>query len=284
MKSVVFGSGSFIGRNLVRHLRDKGHEVLAFGSSDLAYVDYETGNLKDIQTPDAVDCVYYLSQSPFYRNPGNRLSHLIQVNTSNPIVLAERSKAQGAKRFVYFSSGSVYKPSFEELTEASPTRRDEWYLFSKITAEEGLKILSRDGFQVHIVRPFSVYGPGQKNMLIANLITSIQESKEIFLESGKTGNGLRLSLTYIDNILEPIAKLGSQGGPDLLNLTSDQAASIEDIARFIGTELSINPRFHMKQTSRAGDFVATPQALEAFCPTTFTTWQNGVRTMLGRRN
>jgi len=280
-KCVLFGSGSFIGKHLAQELRNQGHMVIAYGSNELSYVNYETGFLgENIEIPSDADCVYYLSQSPYYRNPGNRLSHLIQVNTVNPIVLAERAKSIGIKRFIYFSSGSVYQPSYQLLREDSETRRDEWYLFSKLAAEEGLKILESASFTLHFVRPFSVYGPGQKNMLISNLINSVKEGREIFLEPGETGNGIRLSLTYIHDILNPLIKLGLEGGPRLMNLSSNHAANLAQVVTFISKELRQPINVKIRTNPRQGDFVADSSQLSAWFPTKFTSWEEGLKAVL----
>lgn len=256
--------------------------MCAFGSPDQGYVDYTSGRLFDhIEIPKNSDAVIYVTQSPHYRTPEKHLSHLLQFNALNALTLAEKSKAAGAKRFIYFSSGSVYKPSYEKINEDSETKRDQWYIFSKLAAEEGLNILSEPGFPIHVLRPFTLFGHGQKNMMLPNLISAVQEGREIFIEEGETSGGLALSLTPLNDILSPIRQLAQFGGPTLLNIASDQFASIEEIANEIALVLGKKPNFKKKNSARQGNFIADISRMKkSFSIQRFTPWQEALRSLL----
>jgi nucleoside-diphosphate-sugar epimerase len=59
-------------------------------------------------------------------------------------------------------------PVFVPIRKQTPLYRDEWYPLSKLHAEEALSLYRRY-MDVIIVRPFGIYGPGQKDWLVPNL-------------------------------------------------------------------------------------------------------------------
>ncbi|MBE9234275.1 hypothetical protein IQ231_22155, partial [Cuspidothrix issatschenkoi LEGE 03284] len=75
----------------------------------------------------------------------------------------------------------------------------------KIHAEEALNLFRND-MEIVITRIFGVYGEGQENKLIPNLIHSVASEKEIFIDKNpldKTDlEGLQISLIYIQDLVE----------------------------------------------------------------------------------
>ena len=85
--------------------------------------------------------------------------------------LALKAKAEGVKQFVYLSSMAVYgleqqmDINMGTVKEATPCKPKSDYGKSKFMAEESLKRLSTNEFQVAIVRVPSIYGPSKTEYL-----------------------------------------------------------------------------------------------------------------------
>ena len=199
--------------------------------------------------------------------------HLLNVNLVSAVKVAELARRAGVGRFIYASTGSVYAASFQPLTEASPVRRDGWYAYSKLAAEEALALLRKD-LDVTILRPFGIYGPGQTKMLVARLIDSIDAEQEITvqrrLQMPEDIDGLRVSLCYVDDAVRIIERLIEQSGPPVLNLAGPEPVSIRRLASEIGRQLGKQPRLRLVEANREGDLIADTSLLRASFPGSFT--------------
>ena len=184
---------------------------------------------------------------------------MIKINSLLPFEIARLAIKAGAKRFIYFSTGSVYSPSLDALSEDAAFNRESSYPLSKIHGEENLKILAND-IEVCCLRPFGVYGPGQQGMLVPNLISNVRNRNEIFID--KVSNeaepdGLNISLSYIGDVVANIGKLVEKKKlPLSLNLASENAYSIKDIVEEISKQLGIEPNYIIRETFRTGNLVA----------------------------
>ena len=129
--------------------------------------------MRDPETlPDAqdVDVVVHLAAlagvSPSWADPdGYRATNV--GGTSNVLDWAARI---GARRVVVASSSSVYGECPEPAGEGRALRPLSPYAETKAEAE--LRCHDRWPFEVVVVRPFSVYGPGQRaDMLLSRLLS-----------------------------------------------------------------------------------------------------------------
>src|SRR5690606_16351386 len=114
-------------------------------------------------------------------------------------------------------------PSFRHLNEESELNRQNWYSLSKIHGEELLSMFS-DQIEINIIRPFGVYGPGQKNMLVPNIAQSILEERTVKLDMGVVASdsdnlGLRISLCPVESAIKILFQVGvTFRAPQVLNL------------------------------------------------------------------
>jgi UDP-glucose 4-epimerase len=280
VRAMVIGAGGFVGRKLCRVLTNKGVAVMACSSGTPGGIDLDAGLFSAaVRFPKGLDAVYFLAQSPRYRQMPQQSAHLLAVNCVAAVQAAEAARQAGATRFIYASTGNVYAPSFAPLHEASPLRRDDWYALSKVHAEEGLA-LYRNSLSVTVARIFGVYGPGQTDKLIPNLMHSIQSGAAIKLAPNPTNaqdnDGLRISLCYIDDVTEIFCRLVAADGPDVINIAGPETLSIRDIAVAIGERMGKTPCFEALPRPRDFDLVAdVTNLVETFKPE-FTPFVNGI--------
>jgi nucleoside-diphosphate-sugar epimerase len=214
--------------------------------------------------PAAIDAVYYLAQSPFYRQFPDRAEHLFGVNSLGAVKAAQAACAAGAKFFCYASTGNVYAPSLGPLVETDAVRRDNPYALSKLAAEESLRLFS-PWTTVVAARLFGLFGPGQKNMLPAILQNKVQTGGSVLLEpapgESPDPEGLTISFCYVDDTarcLHQLALRALRGEPlpPVVNVAGPEPISVRRFASTLGRLLGKEPNFARATTTRAWDLIA----------------------------
>jgi UDP-glucose 4-epimerase len=284
MQILILGSGGYIGKNLVKKLTDFGAHVIECTSSISGLFDPKTGIISEsFSIPVGTECIFYLSQSPYYRQMPDGLEHLLGVNTYSPIKIANLARRAGVKKFIYASTGNVYAPSFLPLSETDLVRRDDWYSLSKIHAEECLQNFS-DDLEVICTRIFGVYGPKQKDKLVPNLIKAVKSESPIKLEAqdGAIKYGLNISLCYIDDLVDIFTSIATSqiGFSGVINLAGQEALNIGDIAKEIGRLLNIEPRIVFSDTPRKLDLISNNAKLIDLYSPVFTPFSLGIKKVL----
>ena len=284
MQVLIVGSGGYIGRNLAKKLNYLGIKVIECTSSLPGLFESTSGIVSDsFSIPVGTNCIFYLSQSPYYRRLPDRLDHLWGVNTLSPIKIAALARQSGVKKFVYASTGNVYAPSFLPLSERDQIPMDDGYSLSKIHAEEGLLNFSND-LDVVCARIFGVYGPNQTDKLIPNLIKAIQSKIPINLEPqvGTERFGLNISLCYIDDIVNIFSSIAvSQlGASEVINIAGDEVLNIGYMAKVIGGLLRIDPTINFLDTPRKLDLISNNSKLTNLYSPMFTPFTAGIEKTL----
>lgn len=270
MNILVTGAAGFVGSNLVRALADGGQDQVvgvtrrATGFTSPGYREIEldlAGADFAARLPSSADVVIHLAQSLGYRNFPATANDLFAVNVESTFQLLEWSRTHGVKRFCFASTGNVYRPSAGELRETDPCEPASFYGASKLAAET-LVSQYASFFGTTILRIFGVYGPGQRNMLIPDMIQRIRSGTEITLAEDR---GVVLTQAYIDDCVEWLRRLvGSEQGVacGVFNLGGDEAVDLKTIATILGQKLGLQPK--MRATDgKASYFVGDSSRLYA---------------------
>jgi nucleoside-diphosphate-sugar epimerase len=281
MKVLIVGSRGFIGRHLLNHLASTGIDVCGVSSSDGKGIEAHTGVLSEqFSIPPGTDTIIYLAQSPYYRQVPEMASHLLNVNVTSAVKVADMARRLNVSRFIYTSTGNVYAPSFKPLSEDASLRRDNWYSLSKIHAEETLSLFRND-LNITIVRLFGVYGPGQTDKIIPKLLNSLAQGVPIFLERNLTDpedlGGLKLSTIFIKDILEILTKLICISGTPYLNIAGDEVVSIRQIAEMMGIILEKDVKIETVNKYRSFDLIADIELLRKTLSPNFTPFEIGIQ-------
>lgn len=291
MKVLIFGVKGFIGQHLFNYLQREGIDVYGVSSSEVNTIDPETGILsKNFTILPNTDAVIYLSQSPFYRQMPEQVSHLFNVNILSAIEVAKLAIKANVKKFIYTSTGNVYQSSFEPLAETAPLNRNNWYALSKIHAEEALNLFSNE-IEIIITRIFGVYGEGQENKLISNLIHSVVNHQEIFIDKNPSDqndlDGLKISLIYIKDLVEIMKNMildHEQKFKPIINLSSEETLSLKEIVNIIGNKINKTPNLNLLDKYRTGDLIADISLLKQCLNYQFTPFTVGLDKMLTHFN
>ena len=280
MRVLVIGGGGFIGRHLVEGLRAGSMEVAVMSSREGTGIDVASGYLRpDFAIPPGTEVVYYLAASPAHKDNLHRIEHLFAVNAASAIAVGSRAFAAGVRRVVYASTGNVYGPSFSPMAEDAPVRRDNAYALSKIHAEEALALFRPD-MEVVIARLFGVYGPGQTNRLVPNLVESVHVARKVIVQRNPNDpsdiGGLKLSLCHVDDVVTILARLGTEGGPPCINVASGEVVNVRQIADAAGGLLGRRALIEFADQPRAFDLIADNSLLRRTHQHRFTPFAQGI--------
>lgn len=160
----VTGADGFLGRALVPRLRAAGAEVRP---SDLATLD-----VRRPVPPSAFggcDVVVHLAALTGVAPSFARPQAYRQTNVEGTANVVTAALAAGVRRLVFTSSSSVYGECPTAASEERALAPLSPYGVSKAEAEA--VVWAASGIERVVVRPFTVYGPGQRpDMLIARLL------------------------------------------------------------------------------------------------------------------
>ena len=236
MKVLVTGATGFVGGRLAEALTtldfvetiyavSRGDHVKS--SSRLHWIKADLGQQgwTDHLPNDSIEVVIHLAQSDGYRDFPERVRDVFDVNVKATYELADWSRTHDVKSFLFTSSGNVYGFADKEFQEDDDCCPDSMYGASKLSAEILLKPFA-ECFGVTVLRLFGIYGPGQKDKLIPDLIDRIQYGKEIVLDAGI---GVKLNPLYVTDLTDVIIKLISKapapkfeiyniGGSEIVNI------------------------------------------------------------------
>ena len=238
MKILVTGATGKVGSRFAARMVSKGYDVRilvrdAAKAISLAALGAEVviGDLYNTDTlPPAVqgvDAVVHLAAlfRTFTDNEG-----IAKTNHAGTIALAHAARAAGVKRFVFTSTGNVYRtdnlhPSKEDdaLNENDPRA----YSSSKIAAEQELIALHRaTGFDVRVLRLGFVYGEKDPHM----------EEIIPYLKMFKFHSGARMHMVHHADVAQALTLLLHTDGLDgeTFNVADDAPISMYEIADSAG--------------------------------------------------
>ena len=263
----ITGTG-FIGTALAERLRHEGHEVRgvdlhpdpsgrwsSLGATTVA---------ADITDPtamavfcDGLDTVFHTAA--IVAESGD-LEVFRQVNVNGPLTVATAAKSAGVRRFVHFSSVMVYGFDFPDgVSEAGPLDgADNPYCITKIEAEEALAPLHELGvFDVFIIRPGDVYGPGSVPWVLRPFEAM---ASGLWATIGADEHPL-INHVFIDNLLDGIwcvLEAGRSGEPFVI--TDQRRTTNEEFYRYLLDMLEVGEVPSISATEALG-FGLDPQAV-----------------------
>lgn len=207
---LVTGAGGFVGTAVVAELARQGISYRGVtrrprvGFFNIGDIDPRTDWTAAL---DGVDAIIHLASRAHVMDEtvADSTTHLRSINVDSTLNLAEQAIKAGVKRLVFVSSikvnGESTRPDRPFTAEDTPRPRNP-YAQSKLDAEQGLFALARESgsdFEVTVIRPPLVYGPGVK----ANFATMLDwVNRGIPLPLGSINN--KRSFVFVGNLADLI--------------------------------------------------------------------------------
>ena len=192
MKNILItGKNSYIGTSLENWLMREPDKY------KVDTVDMKDGSWKE-KDFSSYDVVFHVAGIAHVSSDPKMEDLYYKVNRDLTIETAEKAKAEGVKQFIFMSSIIVYGDSssskrvIDRNTVPTPSN---FYGNSKLQAEEGIKHLESDDFNIVVARPPMIYGKGSKGnyQRLSNMAKKIPVFPDIDNER---------SMLHIDNLCE----------------------------------------------------------------------------------
>ena len=194
--------------------------------------------------PGRIDAVVHLAQSNRWQDFPDGAPEVFAVNVAATAKLLDYAVRAGASRFVLASTGGLYGSVDGAITECTPVSIPSGplqFYFETKRAAEGLALAYRDRLAVSVLRPFFIYGAGQRQpKLIARLIDRIRAGAIITLRGD---DGTHLNPAHVDDVVAVIATCLSQQHHGIVNLGGGQVTTIRAMSTRIAGLLGVPVRF-----------------------------------------
>jgi UDP-glucose 4-epimerase len=242
---LITGSSGLIGSELLKQLRTQGIESYALrrqkqqvreGNDSLIDLDL-SGDFSTGSFPSSIETVIHLAQSSNFRNFPAKAKDIFNVNVRSTAKLADFAINSKVKRFIYASSGGVYKFNSSLIGDKSnmdSTKNLGFYLATKLMSET---LLSQyvNHMQVVILRFFFVYGPGQdRRMLLPRMFDNINNGEIISLDGV---DGINVNPIHVSDAAMAIVKSLNLTQSGTFDIAGPQVQSLREIAELFSDYL-----------------------------------------------
>ena len=266
MKVLVTGADGFLGRHTVKYLRHKGHDVVSYTNDILQGLPYENF---DVVIPFAA----YVGGRKGIDNNKWLIAKNIELDR-----LTFKWAEKFCKTIIYPSSCAGYPLYLQKLPETlmyeeqfGVAKTFDLYGLSKIMAENMLKLTNT---LVHVVRPFSVYGPGQSlDYPLPDIIARARQG-----ECSVWGSGTQTrDWVYVDDAVKIFESLLYKQTPTTVNIATGKSTSFTQLAKIVYKlihGISIPVKTQTEQPEGAGHRVGSTERMEKLglsCPTILET-------------
>ena len=198
---------------------------------------------------EPIDCFIHLANLIYvpasYRDP-EKFYRINYLSTLNALEICRKYNA----RLIYASSYIYGSPQYLPVDEEHPIHPFNPYAQTKMICEQMCEGYSRDfKVKVSILRPFNIYGIGQKGMLlIPEIISQIKEGKtQIQLRSASP---CRDYVNVIDVAGAFVTCVNDTADYNVYNVCSGISLSVLEIAEIINKTLRKGLFFLFKSGSR----------------------------------
>lgn len=250
MQILVTGGTGFVGSHLVRRLLARGHQVRTLDKNpglfdaELRQLGAElvTGSVSDAEMVDrsvaGAEVVYHLA-SPF----GDLLqpdSVYWDVEVKGTRYLLEAAERSGVRRVVHCSTQGVHGSLTETPgDENSPFSPQDYYCYSKVEGERVCQEFLARGMDIVVVRPTSVYGPGDTRGWL-KLYRMIARGWFPMIGDGKTLN----HPVYVENLAEllELAAIVPEARSRVYLAGDDHPVTLNELVREVGAAIGTKVR------------------------------------------
>lgn len=269
MRVLITGSTGFIGGSLGRYGAQAGHTVMGTGRSTEPgkewpglYLPNDTTaeSLSEIVSNFVPDVLFHAAGTASVG--ASLVDPLADFQGSVEVCarMLEAVRRSGKQPLVFIpSSAAVYgNPPALPVNEETAIRPISPYGFHKAMCE----MLAREaaecfGLKIIVCRLFSVFGAGQRRLLIWDLFKQLSGPSEMAWLDG-TGAESR-DFLYIDDVAQAIFQLAEKsadspsGYLDIINVASGEEIKVADIAGQIRDLVAQEKDVRCRGTSRPGD-------------------------------
>jgi len=239
---LVTGATGFLGRALCSRLESMEVEVRAAARTPAegpwsTFMPLDLPNAVPAELFDGVDVVYHLAGVAHAIAADVQAQAYDAVNARGTAELSQKARAAGVRRFVFMSSvKALGEPGEDMVREDQESSATDPYGRSKRAGEVAALGLHSADFQVVVLRPTLVYGPGAKGNL-ESLLRFVRGGRRPPLPALKN----RRSLVGVNDLTTATVLAGShpQAGGRAYTVTDGRVYSTTDIIDALATAAGV---------------------------------------------
>lgn len=223
---VVTGSDGFVGRYLVKQLKDREAKVVPFDIAE----GRDITRWSDFSGLTKADIVFHLAARTFVPTSQENPRLTYEVNLTGTANVLEMCRVTGAR--MIFASSYVYgNPQYLPTDEKHPVNPTNTYARSKVLGEQLCRAYHEDhDVPCVILRPFNIFGPGQdESFLIPEIVKQLKVGDVLTLQDLKP----RRDLLYVSDAVDAYIKAGEYDATnyEIFNIGYGESFSVEDVAK-----------------------------------------------------
>lgn len=259
-RALVLGGAGFLGSWIVRELRSRGVDstVLGYGAArpgDIALPITQL-TVAEALTADEYDAVFFTAGSP---SVPRSLSDPLQDLHDNVGLVLEILEAlrhlSSPPLFVFTSSAAVYGDALSDpMEEDHPLVPRSQYGVSKLAAEQYVRLYAEShGIRGFSVRPFSVYGPGQRKLVVYDLARRLLEGEDPLLVAAP--REVARDFVYVGDAARATIELSvhAPASGEAYNIASGVATTLADLTEQLVAAAELAAEVRFTGSLRAGD-------------------------------
>ena len=249
MNVLITGSNGFIGNHLVKRIKKVYDSVYEWNRDGIFFNEKKICDV-DVTDPTTINSALtmILPNTIIHcmgaADVNKSITHPYEDLTSNYMsthnILFALKETNIRCRFILLSSAAVYgNPVFLPMSETAIINPLSPYALHKRAAEEScLYMHDNYGFDVKILRIFSVYGPGLKKQIFWDMYRKIIENGELVLFG--SGNESR-DYIYIDDLINAIMLvIGDTTDNTIYNVGNGIEIKINYAAQIFASEMNLD--------------------------------------------
>lgn len=251
-KALVTGGAGFTGVHLVRALVDDGWDVTCMDIADPERghaferdgVEMVRASIDDAEaierTMPGTEVVFNLASA--FRDIHQGMPLFQRVDVRGTEMLFESAIRHGVRRIVHCSTQGVHG-SLDVVpgNEGSPLTPIDYYCEAKVDAEEVCRRFVERGLDVVILRPTSIYGPGDTHGWL-KLFRMVRKGKFVMIGTGNTCN----HPVYVENLVQGFVLAAD--APEQTNgraylIGDDRYVTLNELVSTIGKVQGVDVKF-----------------------------------------
>ncbi|MDX1576834.1 MAG: NAD-dependent epimerase/dehydratase family protein [Gemmatimonadota bacterium] len=270
MRVLVTGGTGFTGSQLVRRLLADGHEVVVLDKTERAGTEslrdegaeVVIGSVTDEgaveRCMEGVEVVHHVAAA--FREIGAPDSEYYATNVVGTRIVADAAHRHDVRRMVHCSTCGVHgEVTDPPADEESPIEPEDYYQETKWLGEKAVLERAAEGLRAVVLRPTSIYGPGDFGRL-AMLYRQVARGWFPMFGDGRT----LYHTVFVENLVDAFLLAQDGAGRDGRSylIADGQWCTIEELVRAVADSLGRGVRvFHLPLTPA----VVAGHVLEAIC-------------------